>query len=45
MIQDPIQNGNYPFPPKFEMTVSTIARFRQFKKGSIPVSTNLPVME
>ncbi|KAE9524840.1 hypothetical protein AGLY_014890 [Aphis glycines] len=24
--------GNYPFPPKFEMTDSAIARFRQFKK-------------
>jgi len=27
------------------MTVSAIARFRQFKKGSIPVSANLPAME
>ncbi|KAE9543174.1 hypothetical protein AGLY_003085 [Aphis glycines] len=39
-------DGNYPFPPKFEMTDSAIARFRQFKKikGSIPVSANLPAM-
>jgi hypothetical protein len=30
---------------KRELPVSAIARFRQFKKGSIPVYANLPAME